>query len=61
MDKAFDDKTPGLHGRRDGHYLKAKVLNTYGRVKRYWENEAKITVQDAAGPHPDYEAPCDSR
>ena len=51
--------TDEIHGYMEEMYLKAKVLNTYSRVKRYWDNDAKIRPMDVAGDHPRYDSPCD--
>ena len=42
-------------------YLQAKVLNTYSRVKRFYDNDSKITPDEVAGDLPDYKSPCDNR
>lgn len=42
-------------------YLKAKILNTFSRVKRYWDNDAKITTMEMAGDYKQYESPCENQ
>ncbi len=42
-------------------YLQAKTLNTYSRVKRFWDNNAKVTTEEMAGPDINYDSPCDNR
>jgi hypothetical protein len=54
-----------MNDSRDGYvesvYLKAKVLNTYSRVKLYWENNRKITTKEVSGKYRIEESPCDDR
>ncbi|MDR3608500.1 MAG: hypothetical protein P4M08_14115 [Oligoflexia bacterium] len=56
--RTFNDE---MHGYAEETYLKAKILNTYSRVKRYWENNDKITTKEMEGDHPRYESPCDNQ
>lgn len=58
MSRVFVDE---LHGHVEGEYLQAKVLNTYSRTKRFWENQRYVTTEEMAVEQLDYEEPCDHR
>ncbi len=54
----FNDE---LHGYMEEMYLKAKVLNTFARVSRYWSNDEKVTTAEMSRERPEYEKPCDNQ
>ena len=56
--QSFDDQ---MHGYMEDLYLKAKILNTYARTVRYWENDNKVTTEEMSRERPKYEQPCDNR
>jgi len=53
--------TDELHGYTEDLYIRAKVLNTYNRTVRFWDNNAKVTTEEMSGDHPEYQEPCDNR
>ncbi len=57
LHKSFD----GRNGYFEEIYLRAKVLNTFSRVKRFWDNNAKVTTKEMSGAYLQYESPCDNR
>lgn len=56
VSETFDDQ---FRGYMEDRYLKAKVLNTYGRTVRYLENTNKLTTAEISGEFPLLEKPCD--
>jgi hypothetical protein len=58
MHEAFTDE---IHGFKEGIYLEAKILNTFSRVKRLWDNNGKIQQKDFTGVNPDRESPCENK
>ncbi len=58
MSKVFTDEARGYS---EGVYIKAKVLNTFVRVKRYWDNNSTIKAKDVQGGIILVESPCDNQ
>jgi hypothetical protein len=62
LDCRFSLFTDELHGYVETEYLKAKVLNTFARTSRYWDNQNMVTSKEMTGlPLRHYEKPCDDR
>ncbi len=58
--KVFPEGEDGFYRYNSSHYLHAKVLNTFARVKRYWENEG-VAYSESSSRYIEYESPCENR
>ncbi len=58
--KVLPEGADGFYRYTSGNYIRAKVLNTFSRVKRYWENE-RVAGSSTTKEFVELESPCDNR